>query len=58
MEYPHLSYSCIVRYLQKEKTNGPEGNTLFYELAERALDGQISERIKDYVSQVSYLILL
>ncbi|PSS26381.1 Non-structural maintenance of chromosomes element like [Actinidia chinensis var. chinensis] len=40
------------RYLQKEKTNGPEGNTLFYELAERALDGPISERIKDYVSQI------
>ncbi|XP_052191889.1 uncharacterized protein LOC127801082 isoform X2 [Diospyros lotus] len=39
------------RYLQKEKTNGPEGNTLIYELAERALDGPISERIKEYISQ-------
>ncbi|KAH9690702.1 MAGE domain-containing protein [Citrus sinensis] len=29
------------RYLQKDKINGPEGNTLFYELAERALDGPI-----------------
>ncbi|XP_028054716.1 melanoma-associated antigen F1 isoform X1 [Camellia sinensis] len=40
------------RYLQKEKTNGPEGNTLFYELAERSLDGPISEKIKEYMSQV------
>ncbi|CAL5401280.1 unnamed protein product [Camellia sinensis] len=39
------------RYLQKEKTNGPEGNTLFYELAERSLDGPISEKIKEYMSQ-------
>ncbi|KAL6965072.1 hypothetical protein U1Q18_036130 [Sarracenia purpurea var. burkii] len=40
------------RYLQKEKANGPEGNTLFYELAERALDGPISQRIKEYISQI------
>ncbi|CAL5340293.1 unnamed protein product [Camellia sinensis] len=40
------------RYLQKEKTNGPEGNTLFYELAERSLDGPISEKIKEYMSQM------
>lgn len=40
------------RYLQKEKSNGPEGNTLIYELAERALDEPISERIKEYISQV------
>ncbi|KAG5563084.1 hypothetical protein RHGRI_005732 [Rhododendron griersonianum] len=40
------------RYLQKEKSNGPEGNTLVYELAERALDGPISERIKEYISQI------
>ena len=52
MEYNHLSNSFVVRYLQKEKTNGPEGNTLIYELAERALDGPISERIKEYISQV------
>ena len=42
--------SC--RYLQKDKVSGPEGTTLFYELAERALDGPISERIKQYTSQV------
>ncbi|KAE9445909.1 hypothetical protein C3L33_22185, partial [Rhododendron williamsianum] len=36
----------------KEKSNGPEGNTLVYELAERALDGPISERIKEYISQI------
>ncbi|XP_021900615.1 non-structural maintenance of chromosomes element 3 homolog isoform X2 [Carica papaya] len=40
------------RYLQKEKVNGPEGNTLFYELAERALDGQVRETIKEYISQI------
>lgn len=40
------------RYLQKDKVNGPEGSTLFYELAERALDGQVTERIKEYISQI------
>lgn len=42
----------IYRYLQKDKVNGPEGNTLFYELAERALDEPVNGRIKEYVSQV------
>lgn len=32
--------------------NGPEGNTVFYELAERALDGPVREKIKEYISQV------
>ncbi|KAK7246348.1 hypothetical protein RIF29_41214 [Crotalaria pallida] len=40
------------RYLQKDKVNGPEGSTVYYELAERALDGPISERIKEYTSQI------
>ncbi|XP_054802018.1 uncharacterized protein LOC129305875 [Prosopis cineraria] len=40
------------RYLQKDNVNGPEGNTLYYELAERALDGPISDKIKEYVSQI------
>lgn len=40
------------RYLQKDKVSGPEGTTLFYELAERALDGSVSERIKQYISQI------
>ncbi|WZZ78503.1 hypothetical protein YC2023_099075 [Brassica napus] len=40
------------RFLQKEKVSGPEGNTLFYDLAERALDAQVSERVKDYISQI------
>lgn len=40
------------RYLQKDKVSGPEGNTLFYELAERALDGPVIEKIKEYISQV------
>ncbi|KAH9756555.1 MAGE domain-containing protein [Citrus sinensis] len=39
------------RYLQKDKVNGPEGNTLFYELAERALDGPVSEKMKEYISE-------
>ncbi|KAG8503220.1 hypothetical protein CXB51_001072 [Gossypium anomalum] len=39
------------RYLQKDKVSGPDGTTLFYELAERALDGTVSEKIKQYISQ-------
>lgn len=42
--------SC--RYLQKDKVSGPEGTTSFYELAERALDGPVSESIKQYMLQV------
>ncbi|KAK6277479.1 hypothetical protein POUND7_017802 [Theobroma cacao] len=44
------------RYLQKDKVIGPEGNTLFYELAERALDGPVCERIKQYISQGSLFL--
>ncbi|XP_010529692.1 PREDICTED: non-structural maintenance of chromosomes element 3 homolog [Tarenaya hassleriana] len=40
------------RFLQKDKVSGPEGTTLCYELAERALDTQVKEKIKDYISQV------
>ncbi|WOK96249.1 non-structural maintenance of chromosomes element [Canna indica] len=40
------------RYLQKEKVNCPEGNTMMYELAERALDESITEKLKDYIAQV------
>ncbi|QCE13308.1 uncharacterized protein LOC114162126 [Vigna unguiculata] len=40
------------RYLQKDKVNGPEGNTLYYELAERALDAPMSDRVKEYISQI------
>uniref|UniRef100_A0A2P2K2I4 Melanoma-associated antigen G1 n=1 Tax=Rhizophora mucronata TaxID=61149 RepID=A0A2P2K2I4_RHIMU len=43
------------RHLQKDKVNGPEGSTLLYELAERALDGPINEKIKEYISQVLFL---
>ncbi|KAG6698979.1 hypothetical protein I3842_08G046700 [Carya illinoinensis] len=39
------------RYLQKEKVSGPEANT-FYELAERALDEPVNERLKEYISQI------
>lgn len=40
------------RYLQKDKITSPEGNTLFYELAERACDGSVSSKIKEYVAQI------
>lgn len=40
------------RYLQKDKVSGPEGNTVVYELAERALDGEVSQKIKEYISQI------
>ncbi|TKY72549.1 Melanoma-associated antigen G1 [Spatholobus suberectus] len=40
------------RYLQKDKVNGPEGNTVYYELAERALDGPMNDRVKEYISQI------
>ncbi|KAK6940161.1 MAGE homology domain [Dillenia turbinata] len=39
------------RYLTKEKTSGPEGNILFYELGERALDETVGAKIKEHVSQ-------
>lgn len=48
----YLILSLYGRYLQKEKVNGPEGNTVYYELAERALDASINDRIKEYVAQV------
>ncbi|KAJ8751822.1 hypothetical protein K2173_026016 [Erythroxylum novogranatense] len=40
------------RYLQKVKVNSTEGNTLAYELAERALDGTVKEKIKQHISQI------
>lgn len=40
------------RYLQKYKVNGPESNNLFYELAERALDGPVAEKIKEYIEEI------
>ncbi|RZC49124.1 hypothetical protein C5167_017547 [Papaver somniferum] len=44
-----------VLYLQKNKVNGPEGNILVYELAERALDKAnfilVNARMKEYISQ-------
>ncbi|KAH9647872.1 MAGE domain-containing protein [Citrus sinensis] len=39
-------------YLQKDKVNGPKGNTLFYVLAERALDRPVSEKMKEYISEI------
>lgn len=49
-----LSFVLFGRYLQKDKVNGPEGNTWTYELAERALDGPVNEGIKEYISQVLF----
>ncbi|CAI8590166.1 unnamed protein product [Vicia faba] len=40
------------RYLQKDKVHGPEGNTVYYELAERASDGPIYDKVKEYISQI------
>ncbi|KAK8466069.1 hypothetical protein PHAVU_009G253100 [Phaseolus vulgaris] len=40
------------RYLQKDKVNGPEGSTVYYELAERALDAPMSDRVKEHISQI------
>ncbi|KAK1420124.1 hypothetical protein QVD17_21466 [Tagetes erecta] len=40
------------RYLQKDKTNGPEGLTLYYELAERGLHATASSSFKECISQM------
>ncbi|XP_020255735.1 non-structural maintenance of chromosomes element 3 homolog [Asparagus officinalis] len=40
------------RYLQKEKVSGPDGNSVMFELAERALDESISNKLKDYIAQI------
>nr|XP_043621844.1 melanoma-associated antigen 8 [Erigeron canadensis] len=40
------------RYLQKDKTNGPEGLTLYYELAERGLLATASSSFKESISQI------
>nr|GEV19155.1 melanoma-associated antigen 8 isoform X1 [Tanacetum cinerariifolium] len=40
------------RYLQKDKSNGPEGLTLYYELAERGLNATNSTSFKDCISQI------
>lgn len=44
---------CFSRYLQKNKVAGPEGSIFLYELAERALDAKISDKIKEYILQVN-----
>ncbi|XP_020575832.1 melanoma-associated antigen 1-like [Phalaenopsis equestris] len=40
------------RFLQKEKTNGPEGNVIVYELAERALEGSVYKKLKDSIVEL------
>ncbi|ONK56799.1 uncharacterized protein A4U43_C10F13110 [Asparagus officinalis] len=51
-EFPFLDLSLFLnRYLQKEKTSGPDGNSVMYELAERALHESISIKLKDYIAQ-------
>ncbi|XP_038884587.1 uncharacterized protein LOC120075353 isoform X1 [Benincasa hispida] len=47
-----FTLALLCRYLQKVKVNAPEGNITFYELAERAIDGPVSEKIKEYVAQI------
>jgi hypothetical protein len=44
----------LCRYLQKDKVHGPEGNTIYYELAERASAGPIHDKVKEYISQVLF----
>ncbi|GJY62524.1 melanoma-associated antigen 8 isoform X1 [Tanacetum coccineum] len=39
------------RYFQKYKSNGPEGLTLYYELAERGLNATNSSSFKDCISE-------
>ncbi|KAM0936327.1 putative MAGE domain, melanoma-associated antigen, MAGE domain, winged helix WH1 [Dioscorea sansibarensis] len=48
-----LEAMVLQRYLHKEKVNGPEGNTVMYELAERALDESVNEKVKDYIAQIA-----
>ena len=53
--HKHLSDIFVIcRFLQRDKVNGPEGNNLFYELAERGLDRAVSEKIKEYVAEVMF----
>lgn len=40
------------RYVHKEKVSGPEGHVIHYELAERALDEDINNRMKEYISKI------
>ncbi|XP_057865976.2 uncharacterized protein LOC131073519 [Cryptomeria japonica] len=40
------------RYIQRERLSGPEGDTIVYELAERALDGIVSGKVKESIMQV------
>jgi len=47
-------HPLLYRYLQKDKVNGPEGSTVYYELAERALDAPMSDRVKEHISQVVF----
>ncbi|MCL7034839.1 hypothetical protein MKW94_003085 [Papaver nudicaule] len=46
-----LESLVLQRFLQKNKVNGPEGNALVYELAEKALDESVYARMKEYISQ-------
>lgn len=42
------------RYVQKDKSNGPEGLTLYYELAERGLQATTSTSFKECITQVTF----
>ncbi|XP_068643668.1 uncharacterized protein [Aristolochia californica] len=41
------------RYLQKDKVNGPEGNTMMYELAERATVESVNMRLKECIAEIA-----
>ncbi|KAG9449607.1 hypothetical protein H6P81_009572 [Aristolochia fimbriata] len=41
------------RYLLKDKVIGPEGNTMMYELAERATDSSLNMRLKEYIAEIA-----
>lgn len=47
-----LNFTLLYRYLQKDKVKVPEGIILMYEMAERALDPAVAEKLKEYISQV------
>eukprot|EP00249_Psilotum_nudum_P010286 c22451_g1_i1 orf=348-974(-) len=40
------------RYIQKEKSSNPEGDTFVYELAEKALDNPVKAKLQGFISQM------
>ncbi|KAK6938154.1 MAGE homology domain [Dillenia turbinata] len=48
----NLKHALEALVNQRKKTSGPEGNILFYELGERAIDETVGAKIKGHISQV------